>query len=67
MRLNSIKIKIFILTLLLLGLSYSTAFSKDISKFNSPWELQAHLKHLSEYKLFSDLKTFLENNYSQIY
>ena len=64
MRLNSIKIKIFILTLLLLGLSYSTAFSKDISKFNSPWELQAHLKHLSEYKLFSDLKTFLENNYS---
>nr|MBC8285165.1 CHAT domain-containing protein [Nitrospinota bacterium] len=29
-----------------------------------PWELQAHLKHLNKYKLFSDLKTFLENNYS---
>ncbi|MBT3509268.1 MAG: CHAT domain-containing protein [Nitrospina sp.] len=34
------------------------------TRFNSPWELQAHLKHLNEYKMFSDLKTFLENNYS---
>jgi CHAT domain-containing protein len=32
--------------------------------FNSPWELQSHLKHLNEYKMFSDLKIFLENNYS---
>ena len=64
MRPNNIKIKTFILTLLLLGFSYSTAFCQEISKFNSPWQLQAHLKHLNEYKLFSDLKTFLENNYS---
>ena len=35
-----------------------------INHFNTPWELQAHLKHLNKYKLFSDLKTFLENNYS---
>ncbi|MBT3509009.1 MAG: CHAT domain-containing protein [Nitrospina sp.] len=37
---------------------------QGIAQFNSPWELQAHLKHLNEYKLFSSLKTFLENNYS---
>ena len=35
-----------------------------IAQFNSPWELQAQLKHLNEYKLFSDLKAFLESNYS---
>ncbi|MBT5548968.1 MAG: CHAT domain-containing protein [Nitrospina sp.] len=58
------RIKTFTLILLLLGFSYSTAFCQKISKFNSPWELQAHLKHLNEYKLYSDLKTFLENNYS---
>ena len=64
MRLNSIKVKTFILTVLLLGFSYSTAFCQAISEFKSPWELQAHLKHLNEYKLYSDLKSFLENNYS---
>ena len=64
MKPNSMRIKTFTLILLLLGFSYSTAFCQKISKFNSPWELQAHLKHLNEYKLYSDLKTFLENNYS---
>ena len=58
------KIKTFILSFLLLGFSYSTAFCQEVSKFSSPWQIQAHLKHLNDYKLYSDLKTFLENNYS---
>ncbi len=61
---NSIKFKSFILSALLLGFSYSSALCQEFSTFNSPWELQAHLKHLNKHKLFSDLKTFLENNYS---
>jgi CHAT domain-containing protein len=64
MKRNSIKFKSFILSTLLLGFSYSSALCQEFSTFNSPWELQAHLKHLNEHKLFSDLKTFLENNYS---
>jgi CHAT domain-containing protein len=64
MKPNSSKLKTFTLILLLLGFSYSTALCQEISKFNSPWELQAHLKRLNEYKLFSDLKSFLESNYS---
>ncbi|PIR00336.1 MAG: hypothetical protein COV66_07585 [Nitrospinae bacterium CG11_big_fil_rev_8_21_14_0_20_45_15] len=64
MKPNKLNIRCFILTLLLLGFSYSTAVCQEISKFSSPWELQAYLKHLNEHKLFSDLKNFLENNYS---
>lgn len=62
----NLNIKSFVFCLILLGLSYSTAFCQDISKYNSPWELQAHLKQLNEYKLFSELKTFLENNHSNL-
>jgi CHAT domain-containing protein len=64
MRQNNIPLKVFILSALLLGFSYSTAFCQEYSTFNSPWELQAHLKHLNKHKLFSDLKIFLESNYS---
>ena len=64
MKPNNMKIKTFILSFLLLGFSYSTAFCQEVSKFSSPWQIQAHLKHLNDYKLYSDLKTFLENNYS---
>jgi CHAT domain-containing protein len=66
MRLNSMKIKKFILTLLLLGFSYSTAFCQEMHNLKSPWEVQAHLKHLNEYKLFTDLRVFLENNNSNM-
>ena len=64
MKQNSIKLKSFVLSALLLGFSHSSALCQEFSTFNSPWELQAHLKHLNKHKLFSDLKTFLENNYS---
>ena len=60
---KSIKIKIIILTALLLGASHSTAISKEITAFKNPWELQVYLKHLNKYKLYGDLKKFLEENY----
>ncbi|SVA83479.1 uncharacterized protein METZ01_LOCUS136333, partial [marine metagenome] len=44
--------------------SYSKVFSQEIVNFNSPWEVQTHLKHLNDNKMFSDLEIFLKNNYS---
>ena len=61
---NKINIKVFVLTALLLGASYSPAFPQQLSGYSNPWALQVYLKHLNEYKLYSDLKTFLEANYS---
>ncbi len=57
-------IKSFILICLFLLFSYSKVFSQEIVNFNSPWEVQTHLKHLNENKMFSDLEIFLKNNYS---
>ena len=57
-------IKSFILIFLLLLFSYSKVFSQEIVNFNSPWEVQTHLKHLNDNKMFSDLEIFLKNNYS---
>ena len=56
--------KSFILIFLLLLFSYSKVFSQEIVNFNSPWEVQTHLKHLNDNKMFSDLEIFLKNNYS---
>ena len=53
-----------ILIFLLLLFSYSKVFSQEIVDFNSPWEVQTHLKHLNDNKMFSDLEIFLKNNYS---
>ena len=53
-----------ILIFLLLLFSYSKVFSQEIVNFNSPWEVQTHLKHLNDNKMFSDLEIFLKNNYS---
>ena len=57
-------IKSCILICLFLLFSYSKVFSQEIVNFNSPWEVQTHLKHLNENKMFSDLEIFLKNNYS---
>ena len=64
MKPNSKTIKSFILFFLLLLFSSSKVFSQEIVNFNSPWEVQVHLKHLNNNKMFSDLETFLKNNYS---
>ena len=64
MKPNSKIIKSFILIFLLLLFSYSKVFSQEIVNFNSPWEVQTHLKHLNYNKMFSDLEIFLKNNYS---
>ena len=64
MKPNSKIIKSFFLIFLLLLFSYSKVFSQEIVNFNSPWEVQTHLKHLNDNKMFSDLEIFLKNNYS---
>ncbi|HIB43477.1 MAG TPA: CHAT domain-containing protein [Nitrospina sp.] len=64
MKPNSKIIKSFFLIFLLLLFSYSKVFSQEIVNFNSPWEVQTHLKHLNYNKMFSDLEIFLKNNYS---
>ena len=55
-------IKSCILICLFLLFSYSNVFSQEIVNFNSPWEVQTHLKYLNENKMFSDLEIFLKNN-----
>ena len=64
MKPNSTSIATLTLIAFMWMFSHSTALAQEISHFKTPWEVQNHLKYLNEYKLFSELESFLKSNYS---
>ncbi|MBT6295946.1 MAG: hypothetical protein HOJ14_05230, partial [Nitrospina sp.] len=64
MKPNSTSIATLTLIAFMWMFSHSRALAQEISHFKTPWEVQNHLKYLNEYKLFSELESFLKSNYS---